>query len=79
MKQSHIELLKCIECCGDLIISKDHKCSKSDDFIEMGILMCLRCGELFPIIDGVGVFFRKSVLFHFLNDHEKKFALPLGL
>ena len=79
MKREHIELLKCIECLGVLVLSNDHKSSVSEDFIERGVIRCLQCGTLFPVIDSVGVFFKKSLLSHFLNDYEKRICASLGL
>lgn len=42
-------------------------------------MCCQNCGELFPVIDGVGIFFRKAFLFHFLNEYEKRICVDMGL
>lgn len=72
MKISHVELLECIECGGALKLVHGHAPHVRDDIIEKGILQCQRCSESFPVIDGVGIFFKNSLLPHFLNDYEKR-------
>lgn len=79
MKLLHIELLKCIECEGALVLSNNHPLLVHEDFIHKGVLRCERCGALFPVIDGVGVFFRKDLFSLFLNDYEKRICFDLGL
>jgi len=72
MNLSHIELLQCIECGGTLELDDNHASDTCGNFIAKGILRCQSCNESFPIIDGVGIFFKKSLLSYFLNDYEKR-------
>jgi uncharacterized protein YbaR (Trm112 family) len=78
MKLSHIELLKCIECEGALILSHHYPILAHEDVIERGILCCQSCEAVFPVINGVGVFFRKALLSFFLTEYEKKICKELG-
>ncbi|MDP3791592.1 MAG: methyltransferase domain-containing protein [Candidatus Omnitrophota bacterium] len=71
MKLSHISMLECMECGGALKLADNRISHASGDFIENGVLQCERCGESYPVIDGIGIFFKNSLLPHFLNDHEK--------
>lgn len=79
MKVPHIELLKCIECEGHLALSNVNVTMGNNDSIERGVLHCLSCGGLFPIIDYVGIFFRKGLLYLFLNDYEKRICADLEI
>jgi uncharacterized protein YbaR (Trm112 family) len=67
MKQTDLELLRCIQCDGDLTVIRG---DKPNGLIDQGVLGCVVCGVQYPVIDGVGVFFRPSVLCHYLSDHE---------
>ena len=79
MKPSHIGLLQCIECAGALALIDDRTTRAQDDSIKQGVLRCQHCGELFPIIDGVVVFFKKMLLPLFLTDYEKRVCVSLGI
>jgi uncharacterized protein YbaR (Trm112 family)/SAM-dependent methyltransferase len=79
MKLSHIDLLKCIECEGTIELSAIHPKKSEGEIIEFGVLFCKDCGSLYPIIKGVGVFFNKEIIGHYLNDYEKKICNELGI
>ncbi|MBF0473837.1 MAG: methyltransferase domain-containing protein [Nitrospirae bacterium] len=79
MKLSHITLLKCIKCDGEIALSSIHPNKIEKEIIEFGILSCIDCGALYPIIKGVGVFFKKEFIGHYLNEDEKKICNDLGL
>lgn len=75
MKQTHVQLLRCLECCGDLAVK--HR-EGSCDTMESAILTCAGCGTWYPVVDGVGVFFRRNVLNLFITPHERRAALDMG-
>ncbi len=67
MDQTDVQLLQCLQCHGDLkIVSGD----VLNGLLEKGILGCSGCGAEYPVIDGVGVFFRPAVLPHYLSEFE---------
>ena len=86
MKRTDVDLLRCIECNGDLkIVQIAGGTAGSPDgggpgsaspglhdevVIEQGILGCTGCDAQYPVIDGVGVFFRPDLLSHYLSAHE---------
>ncbi|MEW6349815.1 MAG: hypothetical protein AB1646_12185 [Thermodesulfobacteriota bacterium] len=67
MNQADVQLLQCIQCHGDLrIVAGD----LDNGLLDNGLLGCADCGAEYPVIDGVGVFFRQSVLSHYLSEYE---------
>ena len=79
MNRSEIRLLECILCRHPLELSDAHPSDCSGDDLDFGVLACNGCGAAFPVIDGVGVFFRPDRLNTFLNAREKKICQDLGL
>ncbi|MBN2452727.1 MAG: methyltransferase domain-containing protein [Candidatus Omnitrophica bacterium] len=71
-----IGLLECIECRGDLAAVF---CEFENNMINYGILRCGRCGREYPVIDSVGVFFRKNVLPYYLSKREKFCMEKMGI
>jgi SAM-dependent methyltransferase len=67
MLVSDIGLLECVDCRGDLHI---HSAERRDGHILDGILRCGLCGAMYPVLRGVGIFFRKEVALHFLSKEE---------
>ena len=79
MKQSHIHLLFCIECGGALQFFGIHHSVIKGDEIETGALSCTSCEAVYPVIDGVGLFFNKDVRQSYLNHYEKQVISRIGL
>lgn len=79
MKLEHIALLKCIECGGELGISAGHDPDIVNNRMENALLSCAVCGADYPVIGGVGIFFRKDLLCHYLDEREKRICQKLGL
>lgn len=79
MKVSHIDLLCCLLCRGPLSLSQSHVVERKNGEIEFGVLVCKNCSSLYPIINGVGVFFLRNQLQHHLNQYEKGTCNRLGV
>ncbi len=79
MNKSHIELLQCIQCRGQLRLSQDHPQHSEGNSLYFGVLACTHCLSVYPIIDGVGVFFTADLFTHYLNEEEKRICHQLGL
>ncbi|MBF0466918.1 MAG: methyltransferase domain-containing protein [Nitrospirae bacterium] len=79
MNTSFIELLRCIDCKGNLTLSEEHGTIINDGCITNGVLLCKECGARFPVIDGVGVFFPEHLMVHYLNTREQAICKTLGL
>src|SRR4030042_6759910 len=62
-----IKLLNCIDCGGDLKLQKYHL---SNTIINHGLLEWVSCARCYPIIDQVGIFFRREVLHEYLEQFE---------
>lgn len=71
-----VKLLECIECHGDLVAVPYER---EDNVMRYGILKCGICGRGYPVIDGVGVFFLKKILRHYLSKREKMFMEKMGM
>ncbi|MBI2996280.1 MAG: methyltransferase domain-containing protein [Candidatus Melainabacteria bacterium] len=79
MKRDYINLLRCIKCRGPLNLSEDHHYKIRHNKIELGVLSCSQCGSLYPIMNGIGVFFPNKLLRYYLNEKEKETCCQLGL
>lgn len=75
MKSTHLQLLSCLECGGDLQLRDG---DVRDGTIHHGILGCLGCGMEYPVLDEVGVFFRREVAEHYLNAREKAYLQEMN-
>ena len=67
MKKSDVEFLKCVDCASDL---RPSKCTLAGEQITYGVLQCTKCERAYPILNSVGLFFRKSDLSSYLTDKE---------
>ena len=67
MLVNDIELLECVDCRGRLkvLASEEH-----DAHVLEGVLQCGACGSVYPVVRGIGVFFRKQVASHYLSKDE---------
>lgn len=67
MLASDIDHLRCVDCGASLRIVE----VKDDDgVIEEGVLECVQCARHYPVIDSVGIFFRRGVLDDFIHPAE---------
>ena len=67
MKTSDIQYLECVDCQGDLSIKES---TSQGDLIINALLVCISCKRYFPILRGVGIFFRKNAINQFLHPFE---------
>lgn len=72
MKLANIDFLQCLECAGNIRLAD---ADVRDGVIQQGILTCAVCGMNYPVLDEVGVFFRRSVMDHYLSEREKQYLL----
>lgn len=82
MKAEHLPLLKCLECGDDLFLSASHPQDREGvdgGEIRTGVLACRRCTALYPVLDGVGIFFRRDLYRSHLKESELKGCAALGL
>ena len=71
-----ISLLKCLECGSPLSI--ETIAALDGEIIINGMLKCCACGTHYPVIEEVGIFFRKKFLTDYLTEHEKKVIVDMG-
>lgn len=64
-----IKYLRCVDCAGEL---DAHTLVQDGDAIIEGILECTKCHRHYPILETVGIFFRKEVLADFLDPREEE-------
>ncbi len=72
MKASFLHLLHCIKCLGPLVLSPDFKSVVHGQDIQFGVLRCSSCKAIYPVLDGVGLFFRDHLLGHYVNPKERE-------
>lgn len=77
MKTSHLSLMCCPACNADLNLFTESG-TVIEDSIYQGILECSSCLSRYPIIHGVGVFFKKEQYTHYLNANEKQICKSIG-
>jgi uncharacterized protein YbaR (Trm112 family) len=75
MVLTDIELLNCVDCQGDLSVV-DVKLENNE--IVHGLVKCDSCSRHYPIINHVGIFFRKDKMKLFLKPFEIKTIHELG-
>ena len=76
MNKSDVKFLKCVDCDSDLA---PIKCTLFGERITYGLLRCTKCKRAYPILNSVGVFFRKPDFFLFVTDYEIKEINKNGL
>ena len=69
MDLNDLALLRCVECGGDLTLQAGDPVGSD---LRQGTLRCAGCTARYPVIDGVGVFFRPAMLGHHLTDRERQ-------
>jgi uncharacterized protein YbaR (Trm112 family) len=79
MKFSHLDFLRCLQCRNQLELSQHHYCDVRNETIELGVLTCRHCKAVFPVINGVGVFFPAEVMGYYLNQQERAACQRVGL
>lgn len=75
MQLSDIDLLKCIDCQGGLIVKES--VVESGEIVH-GHLKCTKCSRNYPVIEHVGIFFKREVLRNYLKGWEIKKIEELG-
>jgi len=78
MKRTQLNYLRCIHCGDHLEYSNELKRVEIGDEIIHGGIRCLGCSTLFPIINGVGVFFEKPLFEALMTPAEKKILEMIG-
>lgn len=75
MMLSDIPLLRCLDCSSDLI----HLAGEVlEGTLTNGVLACQSCGRCYPVLRGVGVFFRKEVFPLYFSPQERAEVHHLG-
>ena len=69
MDLEDLALLCCVECGDDLALQAGDPAGSD---LRQGVLGCTGCGARYPVIDGVGVFFRPEMLGHHLTGRERE-------
>ena len=71
MKKYTLSLLRCIKCKKEKFILNTF--SKEKDDILSGLIKCKNCNAWYPIIDGIGIFLKQSLLINlgFINKFIK--------
>ncbi|MBF0189367.1 MAG: Trm112 family protein, partial [Magnetococcales bacterium] len=77
MKKADIERLACVDCRGDLTLEKGTYTQKGS-LIDNALLCCTHCSRAYPVIGGVGIFFKKEVLPSYLKEWEINKIVELG-
>ena len=72
---SDLNLLKCVDCSGALNLIK---VQDNQNIFLNALVECASCARNYPILNGVGIFFRKNVYGSFLTNAEKKQIISLG-
>jgi len=62
-----VQLLCCVDCRAELRLQSYQL---RDTVIEDGMLVCTACNRAYPIVDQVGIFFRRHVLSDYLTEPE---------
>jgi len=75
MRSEDLKILRCIDCGEDV-----HLCRGEieDDRISDAVLKCGGCARLYPVLNGVGIFFRSSVIADYLIEFERERLEALG-
>ena len=58
MQNNDLEILQCVDCNGELKLKHSEIVG---GVIINGLLKCLSCERSYPVIDEVGVFFKKEL------------------
>lgn len=75
MEVEDVGMLRCVDCHGDLRLEQKEL---QDDVIVTGLLTCVHCNRCYPVLDEVGVFFRKEDLHAYLSPREIHRLRELG-
>ena len=67
MQVDDVHMLQCVDCHGNVNLEKG---TVENDIIINGILKCMSCSRSYPVIDEVGVFFRKGEFKDYVTDWE---------
>ena len=71
------EILRCVDCSADLSLKAGRNRIEGGEILD-GILECQGCFRTYPVLNGVGILFRKQEAGHFLNDWERARIDELG-
>ncbi|KPA16304.1 type 11 methyltransferase [Candidatus Magnetomorum sp. HK-1] len=76
MNRNDVYYLRCIECFNDL---KCNIIEEKNDRIINGFFSCEKCNAIYPILNEVGIFFKKNLFDLYLTDFEKRIIKELSI
>lgn len=76
MRIADLDLLRCVDCGSDL--AWRHVWDGASGCVERGVVGCAVCDTRYPVLDGVGVFFRAAVQGAYLTREEAAVLQAVG-